>query len=127
MIKIIQVPLYRCAIVCLIESSVEEWKKWYKQQNGKIDVKSYADVIEELNSEGNLGFAFQTEYKDHIFAIKEKRIDLLVHEAFHTANSILYSRGYVPDETAEPLAYLLEFIVKELLLIINGECKGIKS
>lgn len=120
MIELIHVHLYRTSVICFVESSEEEYKKWFEENKPKVTERDLVDFDDEFNDSKVKGFCFETEQNDYIVYISDKmKIGLIVHELFHAANMILQHKGYVPDDIGEPLAYLLEYLVNEFRLAFN--------
>lgn len=120
MIELIHVPLYRTSVICFVESSEEEYKKWFEENKPKVTEKDLVYFNDEFNDSKVEGFCFKTEQNDYIVYVSDKmKIGLVVHELFHAANMILQHKGYVPDDIGEPLAYLLEYLVNEFRLAFN--------
>lgn len=122
MIELIHVHLYRTSVICFVESSEEEYKKWFEENKPKVTERDLRDFDDEFNDSKVTGFCFETEQNDYIVYVSDKmKIGLIVHELFHAANMILQHKGYVPDDVGEPLAYLLEYLVNEFRLTFNPD------
>lgn len=122
MIELIHVHLYRTSVICFVESSEEEYKKWFEENKPKVTEKDLVYFDDEFNDSKVTGFCFETEQNDCIVYVSDKmKIGLVVHELFHAANMILQHKGYVPDDVGEPLAYLLEYLVNEFRLTFNPD------
>lgn len=52
MIEIVDIPLYKCSVVFLIESTVEEWKEFFDKQykEGRLQSSNDSGVREELET-----------------------------------------------------------------------------
>ena len=122
MIELIHVHLYRTSVICFVESSEEEYKKWFEENKPKVTERDFVDFDDKFNDSKVKGFCFETEQNDYIVYVSDKtKIELIVHELFHAANMILQHKGYVPDDIGEPLAYLLEYLVKEFNSTFNPD------
>lgn len=120
MIRIIDIPIYRCSVVFLIGASREEWGAFFEEnkKKGALTERDNIDVIDEYDNEQCLGFVVETEGKDCITCIKDKNNPgVVAHEIFHAANAILHGRGVEPGNASEPWAYLIEYITNEFYSI----------
>ena len=118
---IIDIPIYRCSVVVLANATKEEWIAFCDEHKNEITDRDKLNVLDGFD-EGIPGFVCNTEGNDYVCYISDKnKIGLSVHELFHAAQSILWDKGYKMDKTAEPLAYLLEYITNEFYLVVNNE------
>ena len=96
----------------MVESSKEEWLQFCEEHKEQVTDKEKVNILDEFDELG-LGFAIALD-KDYAMCVADlENYGCVVHELFHVAHMLLYSRGYIADETAEPEAYLLEFLINE--------------
>ena len=115
MIKIIDIPLYRCSVICLYGTTPEEWSEFFKEQikEDKLNTKTDVAVQEEYENKSP-GFVIPTGFNDYVLYVKDvDNAGLVAHEIFHAAHAILFDRNYQVDATAEPEAYLIEYLTNE--------------
>ena len=123
MIKIVDVLLYRCSVVFLIESTLEEWKTFFDEQykDNKLQSSNDADV-REMFEDNTSGFVISTGLNDYICYISNsENAGLVAHEIFHAANAVLQGRGVTLDSSGEAYAYMIEYLTNEFYNIINEE------
>ena len=119
MIKIVDVPIYKCSVVFLIEATREEWLQFFNEQKPKVTDADNTHVLEDYDEE-TIGFTLQTEQNDYICYVNNKdRLGLVAHEIFHAANMILVDRNFKIDYAGEAWAYLIEFLINEFYLAID--------
>lgn len=117
--KIVNVEIYRCSVVFLIETTQEEWSKWYRAHKAQITESDNQIVLGEYNAEAP-GFCFGTEGHDYICMIGNKeQVGLVAHEIFHAADSILFDHGYKLNGADEPMAYLIEYLTYKFYELID--------
>ena len=120
MIEIVDVPLYKCSVVFLIETTREEWLKFFDEQKPKVTDADNTHVLEEYDEE-TIGFTLQTAQNDYICYVNNKdRLGLVAHEIFHAANMILVDRNFKIDYTGEAWAYLIEFLTNKFYLATDN-------
>ena len=120
MIEIVDVPLYKCSVVFLIETTREEWLKFFDEQKPKVTDVDNTHVLEEYDAE-TIGFTLQTAQNDYICYVNNKdRLGLVAHEIFHVANMILVDRNFKIDYIGEAWAYLIEFLTNKFYLATDN-------
>ena len=115
MIKIIDIPIYRCSVICLYGSTLDDWSEFFDKQLKEDKLSTKVDVAVRDEYENNSpGFVLPTGYNDYVMYVNDaENVGLVAHEIFHAAHCILYDRGCEVDGTAEPEAYLIEFITSK--------------
>ena len=118
MIKIIDIPLYRCSVICLYETTLEEWTEFFKEQYKENKVPTKIDVAVQEEFENNsLGFVLSTGFNDYVLYVSDvDNAGLVAHEIFHAAHSILFERNYHTDNASEPEAYLIEYLTNRFYI-----------
>lgn len=118
MIKIINVPLYKCSVICLYGTTLEEWSEFFKEQYKEDNLTTQVDVaVQEEFDRNSPGFVLSTGYNDYVLYINDKdNVGLVAHEIFHAANYILYDRNYCADRLSEPIAYMVEYLTNQFYL-----------
>ena len=112
MIEWIDIEIYRCSVVFLIETTPEEWDKFYNEHKNEITERDNVNVKDAFKEEKTIGYCQPTEGNDYICYISDKdNKGLVAHEIFHVAQMLLWDKGYRPDDTAEPVAYLIEYLI----------------
>lgn len=115
MIEIVDIPLYKCSVVFLIESTVEEWKEFFDKQykEGRLQSSNDSGVREELEAK-TPGFVLATGLNDYICYISNaNNAGLVVHELFHVTNAVLQDKGVELGLKGEAYAYLIEYLTNE--------------
>lgn len=111
--KILDIELYRCSVVFLVETTLEEWSYWYRKHKKQISESDNNAVIQEYDL-STPGFCINTDGNDYVLMVSDRNnIGLVAHEIFHAANMILSDRGYKYDGIDEPIAYLIEFLTSQ--------------
>lgn len=115
MIEIVDIPLYKCSVVFLIESTIEEWKEFFDKQYKEKRLQSSNDSDVRGEFELNTpGFVFTTGLNDYICYISNvNNAGLVAHELFHVANAALQDKGVELDLKGEAYAYLIEYLTNE--------------
>ena len=122
MIQIVKVPLYKCQAAIMIESSLDEWKKFYAVQSkeGLLTSSNDASVEEEFENK-TPGFVFATGLNTYVCYISDKEDKgLVAHELFHLANAILQDKCFIMDANCEAWAYLIEFLTNEYYYTVEN-------
>lgn len=120
MIQWIDIEIYRCSVVFLIETTPEEWDKFFNKHKNEITERDNINVIDVFGEKATTGYCQPTEGGDYICCISDKENKgLVAHEIFHAAHMILWNKGYRPDDAAEPTAYLIEYLTNEFYKIIS--------
>ena len=122
-IKIIDIPLYRCSVICLYETTLEEWTEFFKEQYKENKVPTKIDVAVQEEFENNsLGFVLSTGFNDYVLYVSDvDNAGLVAHEIFHAAHIILFERNYQTDGIAEPEAYLIEYLTNRFYIEYQEE------
>ena len=122
MIHLVDIPIYRCTVVFLIEATKEEWLQFASEHKEQITDLDSSRVIQEYNESKTIGWVIDTEGQDYLCYISDvNRMGLVAHELFHTAHSILFDRGCLMDASSEPWAYLIEFLTNKFYNLIDEE------
>lgn len=127
MIKIVDIHLYKCSVIFLIETTLDEWKTFFDEQykKGNLISNNDVDVREELEAK-TPGFVFSTGLNDYICYINDANCaGLVAHEIFHVANAMLQDKGLIMDANGEAWAYLIEFLTVKFYDIIDGKEESI--
>lgn len=123
MIHIVDIPIYKCSVVFLIESSRQDWSKFFDTHKAEITDTDNTRVLQEFDEEFP-GWVIHTEGNDYICYISNKDIvGLVAHELFHAGHSVLYDRGCIMDAASEPWAYLIEFLTNEFYNLVEKKKK----
>ena len=119
MIEPLYVPIYKCSVVFLIESTEQEWQQFYEANIDIADEEDNVNVLKQLKDANALGWCIQSG-DDCFCYIKDKsQVGVIVHEIFHATNFILLTKGCAIDIDAEPWAYLLEYLINEFYKILD--------
>ena len=119
MIKVIDIPIYRCSVVFMIDTTKDEYMAFYEEQKNCFTPRDHHIILNEYK-EAPLGFVIGTEGNDYVMQVTDKNNKgLVAHEIFHAANMLLFDKGYTPDGASEPTAYLLEFLTNEFYKAIE--------
>ena len=114
MIDWVDILLYKCSVVFIVDATEEDWAKFFETHKKELTEKDNINVIEAYNEKKSLGFCLQTDGGDYVCHISDKdNIGLVAHEIFHVANMLLSDKGYTADYLGEPTAYLIEFLINE--------------
>lgn len=122
MIFDLEVPIYNCNIAFIVESTVEDFEEFYKDNNERFTNEEHDDIIESIkNADGCNGFVMREDNGcDYLVYLRcRENKDDVAHEIFHVANKILMSRGVTFDADAEAWAYLIGWITKRFYEIIS--------
>lgn len=111
--KSVKIPIYRGYLVLVLSDNIDNVKdKIYDFDSHEV----YAHSILS-NYKGMEGYYMILNPSD----IKAKSIHgLIAHEAVHIANMLAESRGFIADlSNDEPIAYLVEWIVNNVIEMIK--------
>ena len=103
----------------ITDATKEDWSAFCEEHKNELTDRDRLNVLDGFD-EGIPGFVCNTEGNDYVCYISDKnKVGLVAHELFHTAQSVLWDKGYKMDKTSEPLAYLLEYITNEFYLLLD--------
>ena len=116
----LEVPIYRCNVAFFLETSVEDFKDFYKDNKDRIDEDDFKRIKEDIESEDVAG-AVWTCGVDYICFIRNmKKKGHIDHELYHLTNTILTDRGVDHTRNDEPFAYFNEYLHDEFRNIVKN-------
>lgn len=122
------IPIYRCDVAYMLESTIDELDEFYEKNKHNMDKDDYNTIKEDIKSTNTVAGAVYTcgvNYIVYIRNTKEKgHID---HELWHLTNSVLFDRGVEHTKCDEPYAYLNEFLHDEFRDILKQYKKALKD
>lgn len=120
MIKILDIPIYRCSVVFLINETKEGFLKWSSKYKEQLTDDDRLTIYREYNNPNTNGFCVSTDGGDYVARIDSKKSKgYIAHEIFHIADAILSGRNYTYGGTNEPVAYLIEYLTNEYYKMIQ--------
>lgn len=124
MIFDLEVPIYNCHIAFLVESTVEDFEEFYKNNKERLTEEEYKSIAEDIKDVVNVDGLTMRDDKtcDYLVYFRHpEHKDDVAHEIFHVANKILMARGVTFDADAEAWAYLIGWITKRFYEIISKD------
>lgn len=108
MIFTINIDLYLTDVAFLVETSLDEFERFYYDNVKNITDEEYKCFRNDIEDEKNCaGFASTTDSGKYIVYLRYADTDLFVaHEIYHIVNRILMDRGIQHTYDDEPYAYL---------------------
>jgi hypothetical protein len=112
-LKEVEIPLYRGMLLIVLTDDINELQKHIPDFGGE-DIYAHTLLVNWKEGEG---FAIVLNFKNDYRKIYNGTI---THEAIHATNFIMQERGFVADfSNDEPAAYLAEFVVDEIYILMN--------
>lgn len=112
-LKAIEIPLYRGYLLIVISDDPEEVAEVLGIDRDAFKDGVFCHSVKEIGHKGKQAWAVVLNFKNKFNKIS---YGIVTHEATHTANAIAEARGFVADfNNDEPIAYLAEWIVDEIV------------
>jgi len=116
--KVSSIPIYHGVFIWMLSNDNKKIEKRIKN----FDEEPFAHCL-ELSWSNKYGVCILLNFNNNYGA--KISYGTIAHEAVHAASFILDSRGVVPDfNNDEPQAYLVEYIVNEIIKFVKA--KGFK-
>ncbi len=108
--KVINLDIYRRSIV-LLQGSKTEIEKWFSEKG--MNQLNIHIIRGDLDNSHAITFSDNSDV--YICSEEEMDIPTLCHELSHAAFKVLKIVGIDPIESEEAYAYLLEYLVREVI------------
>lgn len=120
----LSIPIYRCDVAFMLESTIEDFEGFYKDNKDKMSEEEYKSIKSDMEDNDVAGAVFTCGVNYIVFIRNMKKKGHVDHELYHLTNIILVDRGVEHTRNDESFAYFNEYFHDEFRDIEKNHWKN---